>query len=240
MTGLLRGTHDKLPERTLVVQYGEQPGGQKLEKNRACVMWKKWRLVHGNELYDLATDPSQQNNVIDKNPEVAKKLKDHYEKWWKEVGPLTEDFVPVIIGADEQNPVTLSSADWAKIYCDNMNNLRTGINKNGPWHIQAAKDGDYEIRLRRWPKEADAAFSAGVPEFKAVDGGLPAGKALPVAKVRLKVSGLDETKNVTAADKEAIFKVKLTAGEKLPMQTWLYDADGKELCGAYFAYVERK
>ena len=31
MTGLLRGTHDKLPERTLVVQYGEQPGGQKLD-----------------------------------------------------------------------------------------------------------------------------------------------------------------------------------------------------------------
>jgi hypothetical protein len=203
-------------------------------------MWKKWRLVHGTELYDLATDPGQERNVADRNPEVAKRLKDYYEAWWKEVEPLTEDFVPVIVGADEENPVTMTSADWAKVYCDNMNNLRTGINKNGPWHIQAARVGEYEIALRRWPKEADAALAAGVPAFKAVDGGLPAGKALPVAKVRLNVAGLDETKAVSATDKEVVFTVRLEAGKKLPMQTWLYDADGKELCGAYFAYVRRK
>jgi len=236
----LKGIREETVDRTLVVQYGEQPGGQKLEKNRACVMWRKWRLVHGNELYDLTADPGQQKNVIDKHPEIAKKLKVHYEAWWKRVEPMTEDFVPVIVGADEQNPVTLTSADWAKIYCDNMNNLRTGVNKNGPWHIQAAKDGEYEIRLRRWPKEAKAAFSAGVPEFKAVDGGLPAGVALPVAKARLKVAGLDETKEVKATDQDAFFSVKLKAGEKMPMQTWLLDKDGKELSGAYFAYVERK
>jgi arylsulfatase len=196
--------------------------------------------VHGNELYDLTTDPGQKTNVAAKRPDVVKRLKDHYDGWWKEVEPLTGDFVPVIVGADEENPVRLSSADWAKVYCDNMNDLRTGRNKNGPWHIQAAKDGEYEIALRRWPKEADAAMSAGVPEFKAKDGGLPAGVALPVAKARLKIASLDETKPVAATDKEVMFRVRLKAGEKLPMQTWLYDASGKELCGAYFAYVRRK
>jgi arylsulfatase A-like enzyme len=240
LAGLLKGTKDKLPDRTLVVQYGEQPNGEKLQKDRACVMWQKWRLVHGNELYDLTTDPGQKTNVAAKRPDVVKRLKDHYDGWWKEVEPLTEDFVPVIVGADEENPVRLSSADWAKVYCDNMNDLRTGRNKNGPWHIQAAKDGEYEIALRRWPKEADAAMSAGVPEFKAKDGGLPAGVALPVAKARLKIASLDETKPVAATDKEVMFRVRLKAGEKLPMQTWLYDASGKELCGAYFAYVRRK
>jgi hypothetical protein len=34
--------------------------------------------------------------------------------------------------------------------------------------------------------------------------------------------------------------VKLKAGTRTPMQTWFYDANGKELCGAYFAYVWRQ
>jgi hypothetical protein len=240
LAGVLKGDQEKLPERTLVVQYAEQPNREKLEKGYACVMWKRWRLVHGNELYDLTADPGQQANVAAKHPEVFKKLKDYYEGWWKTVEPLTEDFVPIIVGSDEENPVRLSSADWAKVYCDNMNDLRAGRAKNGPWHIQAAKDGEYEIALRRWPKEADAALAAGVSAFKAVDGGLPEGKALPVAKVRLKVADLDETRPVAATDKEVIFSVRLPADRKMPMQSWLYDADAKDLCGAYFAYVRRK
>src|SRR5262249_33544628 len=207
LAGVFKGTHDKLPDRTLVVQYGEQPGGQKLEKNRACVMSKKWRLVHGNELFDLIADPGQQTNIADKHADIAKKLKDDYEGWWKAIEPLANDFVPIIVGADEENPVRLSSADWAKVYCDNMNDLRSGRHSNGPWYIQAAKDGEYEIALRRWPKEADAALAGGVPAFKGVDGGLPEGKALPVAKVRLKVARLDETRRVGAMDKDVAFSV---------------------------------
>ena len=62
---------------------------------------------------------------------------------------------------------------------------------------------------------------------------------MPVAKVRLKVADLDEMKPVSADAKEVVFRVKLKAGQKLPMQSWLLDTDGKELCGAYFAYVKR-
>jgi arylsulfatase len=143
------------------------------------------------------------------------------------------------IGSDRENPVTLSAADWANVYCDNMQNLREGVNRNGPWHLLVEKDGTYEIELRRWPKEADAAMAAGVPEFKATQGGLPAGKALPVAKARLKVADLDETKPIGLMDKGAHYSVNLKAGTKLTMQSWLYDAGGQELC-AHFAYVQRK
>ena len=45
---------------------------------------------------------------------------------------------------------------------------------------------------------------------------------------------------MAAGDKEATFTVRLKAGQKLPLQTWFLDAGGKELCGAYFAYVRRK
>jgi arylsulfatase A-like enzyme len=237
---LLKGTTDTLPDRMLVVQYGEQPNGAKLEKGKSAVMWGKWRLVHTTELYDLKTDPGQQVNVADKYPDVYRKMRDYYEKWWQEVEPLMDNFEPISIGADQENPVTLSSADWARVYCDNMQNLRAGKPSNGPWHLLVEKGGTYEIELRRWPKEADAAISAGVPAFRAFDGGLPAGQALPVAKVRLKLGAVDETKPVGPKDKGIPFTVTLQAGTRTQLQTWLYDANGKELCGAYFAYVHRK
>ena len=138
---------------------------------------------------------SQQKDVAANNADIVKRLRNHYERWWSEVEPLLADPVPVIIGADQENPVTLSSADWWNVYCDNMNDLRRGKEINSNWTLQAAKDGNYEFALRRWPKEADAAITAGVPVFKAVDGELPAGVALPISTMRLKVGEfLDQTK----------------------------------------------
>ena len=238
LADLLRGKTDTLPDRILVVKYGERPDGKPLVKDESCVMWNKWRWVNGKELYDIKSDPGQQKNVAVDHPEIVKKLSDHYAAWWKGIDP--DNFEPVSVGAEQQNPVTLSSADWNRIYCDNMQNLRAGKEANGPWSIFVEKDGDYEIELRRWPEEADAAITAGVPAFVGKAGGLPEGKALPIAKVRLKIADLDETKAVGKDDKGVTFSVKLKAGTKLPMQTWCIDKDGKELCGAYFAYVKRK
>jgi arylsulfatase len=172
---------------------------------------------------------------------MVKKLRDHYEKWWDEVGPLLATPVPVLIGADQENPVTLSAADWWNVYCDNMRDLRMGKEVNSVWNIEVARDGDYEIALRRWPKEADAAITSGVPAFKAVDGELPAGRAMPIAKMRLKIGEtLDESQPVPSDAKEIRFRTKLRAGTKTAMQSFCYDASGNELCGAYFAYVTRK
>src|SRR5262249_56212150 len=119
----------------------------------------RWRLVDDKERYALRTDPGQKKEVHALRPDVLRKMRDHYEKWWAGVAPRLDDFSPVSIGADQENPVCLSAADWANVYCDNMNNLRQGLNKNGPWHLLVEKDGTYEIALRRWPKEADPAIA---------------------------------------------------------------------------------
>ena len=44
LAGLLRGTQKELPDRMLVVQYGQVP-----EKWDSCVIWNKWRLVAGKD-----------------------------------------------------------------------------------------------------------------------------------------------------------------------------------------------
>jgi arylsulfatase len=237
LAGQLRGAPagEALNDRILVVQYGQRP-----TKWDCAVLWKKWRLVKGEELYDLAVDPGQGTDVAARHPEILKRLRDHYEGWWDGVLPTLEDFVPVVIGSEEENPVTLSAADWSNVYCDNMIALRTGLAVNAPWYVIAERDGTYEFALRRWPKEADAPISAGVPPFRAVDGGLPPGKALPIARARLRLADVDETKPVGPGDKAVTFTVRLKAGTKMPLQTWFLDKDGNELCGAYFADVRRK
>jgi hypothetical protein len=122
-------------------------------------------------------------------------------------------------------------------------NLRQGINRNGPWHLLVEKDGTYEIELRRCPKEADAAIAAGMPAFTSKDssgGGLPEGKALPIAKARLRIGTVDERKPVPQGAKGVTFTVRLKAGERPVLQTWFFDRTDTEVCGAYFAYVRRK
>ena len=235
LAGLLKGTQESLPERMCVVQYGQKP-----VKWECAVMWHKWRLVKGKELYDLKSDPGQTKDVAEKHPDVLKQMTEFYDGWWAGVEKLVDDFSPISVGSDRQNPVCLTAAEWANEYCDNLNDLRSGVKRNGPWHLLVERDGEYEIALRRWPREADAAISAAVPAFKGVDGGLPAGKALPISMARLKVADLDVKKPVGANDKEVVFSVRLKAGARLPMQSWFFDADGQELCGAYFAYVRRK
>ncbi len=235
VAGLWKGTTDTLPDRMLVVQYGQRP-----TKWDCAVMWRKWRLVKGTELYDIKTDPGQRKDVAARHSEVVQKMRAHYEKYWAGVAPTLEDFSPISIGAEQENPVRLSAADWANVYCDNAKDVRVGLNRNGPWHLLVERDGTYTIELRRWPKEADAAIAAGVPAFQAVQGGLPPGKALPIVKARLKIGAVDQSKPVAPEDKGITFTVPLKAGTRTPMQTWFYDANGKELCGAYFVYVRRQ
>jgi arylsulfatase len=235
LAGLLRGGANALSERMLVVQYGQNPA-----KWDSAVIWNKWRLVKGEELYDLTNDPGQQNNVAAQHADVLGKMRAHYEKWWAGVEPLLNDFSPISIGSDHENPVTLTSVDWANVYCDNVTDLRAGVNRNGPWHLQVEKSGLYEISLRRWPKEADSPIASAVPEFKEGDRQMAAGRALPVVKARLKVGSFDESRPVAPQDKAASFTVQLSAGSRLQMQSWFYDGDGQELCGAYYAYVRRK
>ncbi len=38
--------------------------------------------------------------------------------------------------------------------------IRQGVNQNGPWHVLVERAGRYQIALRRWPAEADAAVTA--------------------------------------------------------------------------------
>lgn len=109
---------------------------------------------------------------------------------------------------------------------------------NSPWYVSVEREGQYEISLRRWPEEADTPIAAGLPPYEGVDGTFPEGKALPARGARLRVGNVDRSQPVSRGDKAVSFTVHLPAGPT-ELQTWFYDAEGKELCGAFYVYVRR-
>jgi hypothetical protein len=208
-------------------------------KGDGAVLWQRWRLIQGKELYDLRTDPAQTTNVIEQHPDVAAKMTAHYEGWWSRVGPHVNDFSRITVGADSERSSHLSPCDWQDMFLDQSKDVRSGDPKSGPWNLQVERDGEYEIELRRWPVEANAPIAGGLPPYQAADGEFPAGKPLPIAKARIRISGVDAVRPVSTSDVSVVFSVPLKAGPA-QLQTWFLDAGGKELCGAYYVYLHRK
>jgi arylsulfatase len=257
LAGLLKGQNQRgLSDRMLVVQYGGLVRTQP-DKWDSAVMWNQWRLVNGKELYDIKSDPGQRKDIAEKHPDVVAKMRDHYERWWDRVEPTRSDYVAIGIGSDRENPACLTSLDWlaptlviaaqpfdvrllgkTQVVEGSLPLGRPSPVLNCPWNVQVQRSGLYEISLRRWPLEADAEIASGLPPYRGVDGTFPAGLPLPVVKARLKIGDADVTREVTEKDKAVTFGLRLKAGPA-KLQTWFYDADGNELCGAFYVYVRR-
>ena len=162
-----------------------------------------------------------------------------YEQWWARTEPLARDFQPIHLGSEKAPETVLSAHNWVAPNTAGMTrDILAGVKHNGPWHVLVERAGRYEISLRRWPVEAALPITAAAPPYKGNLANYPAGKALPIAKARLKIAGVDDSMPVTGGEEAVVFSVTLPAG-RTTLQTWFYNAAGKELCGAYYVYVRR-
>ena len=225
LAGLItgKGESQKLPDRKIVIQYRDfaRPG---------AVLWKKWRLVHDRELYNLADDPGQKTNVIDKHPEVAQSLRAHYAEWRREMAPLQKQVNTISIGVASEQETFLSSANWIGSYADSWHNLRGRGAKNGYWDLRVERSGRYKVELYGWPKGAGAAMDT---SFKKQP-------ARAVAGARLKVGDIELKKKAAPGDLSVTFTVSLKKGDKPRFQSWYTDKAGKDLGGSYFVYVTKE
>jgi len=226
LAGLLMGEQQELDERMCVSQY--RVSGEKW--NPAVVMWEKWRLIGGKELYNISTDPGQEKNVYAEFPEVEEKMNAQYDSWYKKVKPSFNRERHIIIGSEEANPLTLYASDWQGSYCDNRGGL-TKADGNGYWDIIVEQDGLYEIGLRRWSEESGKALT------DSFDGEFSRG-ARPIAKARLVIGEFNQTVDTKPDDTSAIFKVNLKAG-KTKLATSLLDQEDNVLTGAMYVKVKR-
>ncbi|MEZ7939366.1 MAG: arylsulfatase [Schleiferiaceae bacterium] len=260
---VLRGEQQISEDRMLIINYSRMindynypaPNGQSLvKKEGACVLWKDWRLLESRELYNLENDPQQKNNIYDQNPEVVSKMQLYLDSWWNEVKDIVNEPNRIIIGHEKDNPTMLTSCDWLDVSVDSEHQIRKGARKNGYWCLDVAEAGEYVFELRRWPKEADVAISAGVPaKYDNYWVWGTEGKALPITSSKIYIDGVHHltlaekapygfeglVKEVSAEDKYVTFSAKLKKGPTY-LHTWFDDKDGENICGAYYVYVERK
>jgi hypothetical protein len=133
----------------------------------------------------------------------------------------------------------LTACEWWDVFVDQQSQVRRGDLKNGTWHLTVERPGTYHFELRRWPRESGLALAQAVPETRVTDGVLPAGKTLPIYNARLKIGPHDIVQPSDDDGLKVSFSLELDAGDT-EMQSWWLDADGKEICGAYYAYVRRE
>ena len=220
---LLLGKIDSLPQREIFIQFRQS--SEPPEKGKAAVVSERWRLVGDSELYDIDADPGQRKNVAADHPETVQRLRQAYEGWWTDVSQRFGEFNHIILGDDAENPVRLSSFDWHTKTAWSQGQVRSGAVVNSFWAVEIARDGVYEITLRRWPEEVN------VPITAAAAGG----KAIAATTARLKIADLDLTKTIPGGASAVTFTVDLPKG-KTQLQTWLIDDATGQSRGAYYVY----
>ncbi|MCA9004696.1 MAG: arylsulfatase [Planctomycetaceae bacterium] len=243
----MKGSVSSLPDRMLVVDYSRMPipGNKKSmylsqpRKEGAAVLWKRWRWLENRELYDLTTDPLQQKNVAAEFPEVVKKMQAHLDQWWNELVPTVAVPQRVIIGHPAENPAMLTACEWLDVFVDQQGQVRRGVRRNGTWHLIVDRPGNYQFELRRWPRESGLRQSEGAPALNVIDGQLVEGVALPVAKAKIEIGSLTATAEPDSGGESFTFSAVMEKGP-VELTTWLLDEQGKEICGAYYVYVNRQ
>jgi len=224
---LLRGEVNDWPDRTMFLQYRQSTDPP--VKGNAAVMTERWRLISGKALFDIDADPGQRNDVAVEHPEVVDRLLGEYDRWWAGVSERFGDASPIVLGSDDENPTQLTGFDWHTKTPWNQGHVRAGAQMNGFWAVEIAEEGEYEIALRRWPKEVDAPITSAAP----------GGKAVPATTARLRIGDLELTKPVGKEDRAIVLRTRLKPG-KTTLQTWFVDEESGQSRGAYYVYVTRK
>ncbi len=233
------------PDRILVTD--SQRVKDPIKWRKSAVMTSQWRLNNGKELYDVKADPGQTKNVAEANPQVVQRLTDFYEQWWQELLPSFQNATAIYLGHAADNPARLTSHDWITTGSTpwNQSHVRkaqNGARNTGFWNVNVVADGDYEIRLRRWPEEADLPINAplapgadvpGVKAYRTTDG-----KAISPNRATIQIGDVASEAKVEPGAKEVTFNLKLKAG-KTRMKALFISESGEEH-GAYFTYVLKK
>ena len=124
---LFRGEQDQLADRMLVINYSRMPqfkvtytkGNPAIpQRDGAAVLWKDWRFLENRMLFNVRTDPHQDNDVAADHPEIVARMRNHLEQWWQGVKGGVLEPQRVIIGSEKENPLMLTACEWLDVFVD--------------------------------------------------------------------------------------------------------------------------
>lgn len=151
------------PDRYIVIQ--SHRGNEPVMYHNFAIRSQRWKLLHASgfgresfegepdfELYDMADDPLETQNVADKYPEKVAELKQAYERWFRDVSSTRPDnYAPprIHVGTPHENPVTLTRQDWR-----HTKGRPWAGDSNGHWLLHVTNQGTYDVTLRFRPEDA--------------------------------------------------------------------------------------
>lgn len=202
------------PPRTIVVHSQRVEHPEPFRKT--AVMTDRWRLMTGNELYDMQVDPAQTKNVAPDHPQTVQELKAFYDAWWKDVSTRFDEYVRIPLGTKVAPVVHLNCHDWHTQAIAYQSGLQSNPPANGWWAVAVATPGKYRIILRDRP--------AGVAQL------------LTAKRASVRIGELEASAEVSEKSEQVVLELDLPEGDTR-LETTLTDADGKSR-GAYFVTVE--
>lgn len=195
----------------------------------SSVMSQKYRLINGKELYDIAVDPGQKNDVAKKHPQIVAKMREFYEQWWAELEPTFSQTTEIYLGAPAHPVVSLTAHDWIQeVYppwhqgsiraADRQQKDSQKLTHEGHWAVKVVRDGKYQVSLRRWPVESGVAINASLPAEEDVPGATKAfrtvpGNAIDATHGVLRIDDKDLARKPVVGDaEEVVFVTELKQG----------------------------
>jgi len=244
---LLRG--EAWEERTLTTD--SQRLAYPVKWRKSAVMTERWRLVNGQELYDITTDPEQRRDIATDHPGVVEALRAEYEKWWELCSAQFDRETPIHVGGGA-GEAALCCHDWRNDDCNipyMQGHVREGMEANGVWHIDVREAGEYVVDLYRWPREAGHAVTAGIDgddiewrrdviaeQYHRFYTG---GKALDIQRAILEIGGKRHETDIGESDPCATFHIHLDRGHTQIRTRFTRPGDEAER-GAYYARIRKR
>lgn len=218
--------------RTICVNYSRMPtaftypspyGSAQAREDMGLVMWKRWRLVQGRELYNLDEDPLQKNNVIGLHPEIAASMARAGAKWWKALEADANRIERNIVGVAGHESTLLTACDWVDVFVDQQEQVKKGTRRNSYWMLDVATAGKYRLELRRWPSEFDQ----------------PIGDGIAAARIFIHTEEGDIVRknSIREGEKASVFECELPEGPAV-LHSWFEDSEREPLFGAYYVRIE--
>ena len=205
-------------------------------------MTRQWRLVRGEELYDIKADPGQKNEVAAVYPEVVQRLRDAHEGWWAEIAPQLDIYCPISLGNEAENPARLCAMDVLGDVAWHQTHITQAQKSTGTWAVDLEQPGTYRFSLRRWPADRDLAIDETIPseEARQLVYASDDGTSTLVAPVQatIKLFGQEWQQTIVSGDKDVSFTVDVAQTGTTQLEAWFIDDQGDRR-GAYYVDVER-
>lgn len=246
LAGLIQGTEDEAEWNERILITDSQRVKDPVMWKSSSVMTSRWRLIDGDKLFDMDSDPGQKMDVAKAYPAEVRKLRAFYQTWWEELKPTFDNPARIVVGTEFENPARLTSHDWIAEKATPWNqamirNGADGAGMMGFWNLDVRVAGKYQITLARWPEEADTAINEGIKAGLDVPGAkafrTTPGKKFAFERATIEISGLQEERKIEPADKGVTFEVTLPKGAT--QLTARFHGPDDVKVGAYYAYVKK-